>query len=323
MPRDPAGNYTLPEAPVQPSTTIETTWANPSFDDFAIAFQDSLSRSGQGGMLVPFKNVDGNQAGPGMTWVNELGSGFFRFGTGDYRAVVLGQPAARFSDADPNNPFQVWDGAAFANVLHVGYTLQLSMGDGTEAAPTYTYANSLGTGWWSSGPNIQNLSINGVEMVEFDASAMTVEFPVELMQTVPSPTGLRDGALVYNGAGGLALKVGSSFVTIPAVAPANNGNLIYVATPITANGVAIDGTYNLIDTTLAEIQMQMPAGVDGMRWGYIDFYRQFPTNNCVLVPDGTDLIEGVNENYEMNLQGVSGVMRFTTDRGWVDTGGMS
>ena len=323
MPRDPAGNFTLEAGnPVQPSTTIATTWANPTLDDIAANLTDSLSRSGLGGMLVAFRNVDGIQAAPGITWTNELGSGFFRSGTGDFRAVVLGQNAARFR-SDPANPFQVWDGSAFANVIHVGYQLQLTMGDGTENAPTYTYANSLGTGWWSSGVDIQNLSIAGIERVEIDAAAFTLELALELVQTPPDAATLRDGALAYDsGTGNLVMQRGGAYVVIPSSVPSDN--ILTEDTVVKAgNFPAVAGVFNYIDTTLGELTVTLPAGVEGSRWGYVDYFRQFGTNNVLVVPLGADLIEGLNETYIMDINAISGVLRWSTARGWVDTGGMA
>jgi hypothetical protein len=61
-----------------PGTVIEADWANPTMGDLGNAITDSLSRSGQGGMLVPFKNADGTMAAPGMTWANESSSGWYR-----------------------------------------------------------------------------------------------------------------------------------------------------------------------------------------------------------------------------------------------------
>ena len=79
MSRDANGNYTLPAGnPVLPDTLIDVNWANPTMDDIATALTDSLSRSGNGGMLVPFENADGSAGAPGMTWVNEPTSGWYR-----------------------------------------------------------------------------------------------------------------------------------------------------------------------------------------------------------------------------------------------------
>jgi hypothetical protein len=85
MPRDAAGNYTLPPGnPVIPHEIIETDWANPTMDDIAAALTDSLSRTGSGGMMVPFKNADGLVNAPGISWVNEPTSGWYRAGLNDF-----------------------------------------------------------------------------------------------------------------------------------------------------------------------------------------------------------------------------------------------
>jgi hypothetical protein len=79
MPRDLNGNYTLPAGnPVASGTLIETAWANPTMSDVATAITDSLSRSGNGGMLVSFKNADGTLGAPGISWTNEPTSGWWR-----------------------------------------------------------------------------------------------------------------------------------------------------------------------------------------------------------------------------------------------------
>ena len=122
MPRDTAGNYTLPAGnPVVPGAVIETTWANPTMADLGQALQDSLSRSGLGGMLVPFQNADGTTAAPGITFTNELGTGFFRFGTGDMRITIQGTSLVRYrndstSPAGERVPLQIWDGLAWVDV---------------------------------------------------------------------------------------------------------------------------------------------------------------------------------------------------------------
>lgn len=85
MPRDGTGNFTLTAGnPVVPGTVIEAAWANPTLSDIAAALTDSLSRSGSGGMLVPFRNTDGAVGAPGMTWSNEPSSGWYRAGLNDF-----------------------------------------------------------------------------------------------------------------------------------------------------------------------------------------------------------------------------------------------
>ena len=79
MPRDNNGNYKLPPGnPVAPETIIRTDWANPTMNDLAAAITDSLSRTGAGGMLVPFQNADGTFSQPGITWTNQRDMGIYR-----------------------------------------------------------------------------------------------------------------------------------------------------------------------------------------------------------------------------------------------------
>jgi hypothetical protein len=70
---------TLPTGnPVVANTDITTAWANPTMADLAAEVEDSLSRSGKGGMLVPFQNLDGTTSAPGITFTNQTGTGFSR-----------------------------------------------------------------------------------------------------------------------------------------------------------------------------------------------------------------------------------------------------
>lgn len=89
MPRDSSGNMTLPATnPVVADTDITTTWANGTMADLAAEIEDSLSRSGKGGMLVPFQNSDGTVSEPGVTFTNDTTTGLYRSGSG--LAVSLG-----------------------------------------------------------------------------------------------------------------------------------------------------------------------------------------------------------------------------------------
>lgn len=137
MPRDASGNYTLPAGnPVVTGTTIDSSWANNTMDDIAAAIQDSLSRSGDGGMLVAFKNADGNVSAPGITFTNELTSGFYRADTNDIRVTIAGSDRVRFR-ASTSDPFQFWDGSQWRNVLNEGSNIDfvgnVTFGTGTLA----------------------------------------------------------------------------------------------------------------------------------------------------------------------------------------------
>ena len=139
MSRDGNGNYTLPLGAVATGEVIASTWANTSLDDIAAAMTDSLARSGNGGMLAPFRATDGTINAPSLSFNNETNSGVYRSSAGDYRLCVNGKDKARIRDVNGMAAFQVFDLAgtgawetlakaadvaalSLANVLAVGNT---------------------------------------------------------------------------------------------------------------------------------------------------------------------------------------------------------
>lgn len=91
MPRNSSGVYTLPAGnPVTAGTTIDSTWANTTLSDLANEVTNSLDRNGNGGMLAAFRFSDGSLTAPGMSWLNETNSGFYRLGAGEQWAVIQG-----------------------------------------------------------------------------------------------------------------------------------------------------------------------------------------------------------------------------------------
>lgn len=112
MPRNASGVYTLPPTnPVVPSTTIATSWANPTLSDVASALTDSLDRTGRGGMLAPFKIYDGNVNAPGLSFLNEPNMGIWRASSGVMNISVNATPLLQFS------PSQV---ASLVKLSHYG-----------------------------------------------------------------------------------------------------------------------------------------------------------------------------------------------------------
>ena len=82
MPRDVNGTYSLPAGnPIVSGTLIQSTWANDTMNDLAVAMTDSLSRSGNGGMLSPFFFIDGTETNPSISFANEPSLGFWRIAT--------------------------------------------------------------------------------------------------------------------------------------------------------------------------------------------------------------------------------------------------
>lgn len=106
MPRNASGIYTLPGGnPVTPGDVIEADWANTTLEDVADALTNSLSRTGAGGMLAPFRIADGSVSGPGLSYLNETNTGLYRSGSGSTWMAVLGVNVAQFSTVGLTIPF--------------------------------------------------------------------------------------------------------------------------------------------------------------------------------------------------------------------------
>lgn len=98
MPRNGSGVYTLPGGnPVVPGTVIEATWANDTLEDIANELTNSLSRTGAGGMLAPFRIANGTVSAPGISFLNETNTGLYRSGSGSTWMSVLGVNTVQFS----------------------------------------------------------------------------------------------------------------------------------------------------------------------------------------------------------------------------------
>lgn len=98
MPRNASGTYTLPAGnPVDAGTVIEAAWANSTLEDLGNEITNSLSRTGEGGMLAPFRLANGTLAAPGIAWLNEPSTGFYRAGAGEMWAVVSGSQILQYT----------------------------------------------------------------------------------------------------------------------------------------------------------------------------------------------------------------------------------
>ena len=127
MPRSNTGVVTLPAGnPVVSNTDITTTWANPTMSDLASMMQDSLSRTGNGGMLVPFQNLDGTVTNPGITFSNATGTGWYRTATtlalswvGVIKAAFSATLARFYTPVQMDSTLAVTGAATLASTLAV------------------------------------------------------------------------------------------------------------------------------------------------------------------------------------------------------------
>lgn len=83
--------------PVVTGSAIDATVFNNLVTDLIAEFTDSLSRSGKGAMLQPFKLLDGAVGAPGLTFGSETSSGLYRAAAGDVRLAILGAAISRWT----------------------------------------------------------------------------------------------------------------------------------------------------------------------------------------------------------------------------------
>lgn len=186
MPRNASGTYTLPLPPVVPNTVIDSSWANDTMDDLAAAITNSLDRNGNGGMIAPFRVVDGTEAAPGFAYVAETGSGVFRETTGVVGLSILGTAKQYWTSAgstidtnlNVNGNLGVFGNMGVTGDVTIDGILTLPIGvvgnvllpDGTAASPSLAFVNSLGSGlWWNDATDYMGFSVGGLERVRLDA----------------------------------------------------------------------------------------------------------------------------------------------------------
>lgn len=114
MARNASGTHSLPAGnPVASGTTISSTWANDTMDDFSSEITNSLDRNGKGGMLAALRGIDGVIGGPAYSWTSETNSGMYRAAAGDVRISVLGVDIVRFLSG---TGLQLWSGSQWDTV---------------------------------------------------------------------------------------------------------------------------------------------------------------------------------------------------------------
>ena len=107
MPRNASGDYSLPAGnPVTSGTPISSAVQNSTMSDIASALTDSLSRSGKGGMLVPFQLADGNAVAPALTFTSEPTTGVYHPGVSQYAVVVQSTLAFQMNGPNATPPSQ-------------------------------------------------------------------------------------------------------------------------------------------------------------------------------------------------------------------------
>jgi hypothetical protein len=202
MPRNASGTFSLVSGnPVVSGTLIDATWANNTLNDIANEMTDSLSRSGEGGMLAPLRLTDGVQATPGLGFTNEPGSGIYRAGTNEWWSVAGGAQVQQ----------------------HTANGAVTRFAAGAVGTPSLSAFGDVNTGLWFPAADTLAASVGGVEALRVNSAGV--------LSLVNNPTlsgGTVNGVLYLNGSkaatsgsdltyNGNNLGLGGSIATTPSL----------------------------------------------------------------------------------------------------------
>lgn len=128
MPRNAAGVYSLPNPPVAPDTTIESTDENDTRDDIASELTNSLDRNGRGGMLAPFRISAGTLPLPGLAFSLDQDCGIYRSADNTWHLVTAATLAVTLATTGVtvHNNFTTEANTTIGNAI--GDTLTLNAG---------------------------------------------------------------------------------------------------------------------------------------------------------------------------------------------------
>jgi len=143
MPRNASGTYSLPTAARTPGSLIRSADYNTDLTDVATALTGSLPVNGSAGMSGPLLSSDGTAAAPGIAFLADKKTGFYRTGAGQFTWVSGGIAQAVFGTG----------GLTISGTL--GVTGATSLGD-VNMSGTLATANISATGITAT-----NLSLSG------------------------------------------------------------------------------------------------------------------------------------------------------------------
>src|SRR6056300_352066 len=131
-----------------------------------------------------------------------------------------------------------------------------------------------------------------------------------------------DGGNLINQCG-TTITLGASGDTISLASGASQtgfgrtGTVDWDTTPKTASFTAVSGTGYFVNTTSGAITVTLPAGSPGDIVGISDYASTFQTNNVTITPNGTDKINGTNDNASLSTQGIAVSLVYVDNtRGW-------
>jgi hypothetical protein len=216
MPRNASGTFSLVSGnPVVSGTLIDATWANNTLNDIANEMTDSLSRSGEGGMLAPLRLTDGVQATPGLGFTNEPGSGLYRAGTNEWWSVAGGAQVQQ----------------------HTANGAVTRFAAGAVGTPSLAASGDLNTGLWFPAADTIAASVGGVESFRVNSSGnmgIGTSSPSNKLEVV--------GTAAFNGIGFNANAINTTSTSSRFIRLTSTGGDFYVGTESSTGGGVFPGS---------------------------------------------------------------------------------
>jgi hypothetical protein len=97
------------------------------------------------------------------------------------------------------------------------------------------------------------------------------------------------------------------------------GAVNWDTTPKTTTVTAVSGVGYFVDTTTTTLTVNLPVGTAGSIVAVSDYANTAATNKITIDPNGTDKINGINQNAEITTNGASITLIYVdSTRGWKD-----
>jgi len=180
MPRNSSGVYEPPTYYPIAGTDIEAAWMNTWLLDLGAALTGSLPRDGSASMNAPFPNESGTSLNPGITYGDELTSGWWLDGVGDIRMGILGHPLLKYTKTGSNVPtVEIYDpdGAAWEKITDTFQDFTVS-GDWTISGDWTSTGDWTTSGDWTFTGTIEfdDLTVGGLTVSDVVNVGNLVDF---------------------------------------------------------------------------------------------------------------------------------------------------
>jgi hypothetical protein len=150
-----------------PSATILSSQVNANFADIATGLSSCIIKDGSNGMTGQFKAADGVASAPGITWGNDLDTGFYRLASNRIGVALSGALATSFLGAGITMGRRAITGADTVAATDNGGIIEVTSGTFTLA---FTAAATLGAGFWciiyNNGTGDVTLDPNSSEQID-------------------------------------------------------------------------------------------------------------------------------------------------------------